>query len=417
MTDFLDSLRQPHALLLLRLVLGGLLLIAGVAKLSDRPGFYSAVVDYDVLPVSLARPFAFLMPIVEVTLGALLLLGLGTVPAAALAVPLFGSFSVAIGVNMLRGRHFDCHCFGSAHSDRVAWPALLRSFILAGAALFVALGASRFGALDAALFGSTGDLPPVSDVIPIVFAAFVVIDVLFLTPEFFAIRAAFRERQAGSARHGHASQGRETGMSGAWLASYVVLWAVVLFQGVVIFVVLRQLGIIYLGTAQGVARDGIAAGQRAPDFTLPDLAGRLVSLADFRGRSLLLVFGSTSCAPCRGLVPDLNELARTREADLSALFLIRGELAEVRRFVDELDVQVPVALHSDEELPEKYKARVTPFAFVIDGEGIVRAKGLANNREHLDMLLRMAQDENKGRGRASRNGVAVEAPVAEEARR
>ena len=35
-----------------------------------------------------------------------------------------------------------------------------------------------------------------------------------------------------------------------------VLWAVVLFQGVVIFVLLRQLRIMYLGTAQGVARDG-----------------------------------------------------------------------------------------------------------------------------------------------------------------
>ena len=206
-------------------------------------------------------------------------------------------------------------------------------------------------------------------------------------------------------------------MSGAWLVSYIVLWAVVLFQGVVIFVLLRQLGIIYLGTAQGVARDGIAAGQRAPDFTLPNLAGGLVSLADFRGRSLLLVFGSTSCAPCRTLVPDLNEFARTRAGEFRALFLIRGEPDAARRFVDELDVQVPVALHNDEELPDKYKARVTPFAFVIDGEGIVRAKGLANNREHLDMLLKMASEALKRQPKAGRNGVAAETALAEEARR
>ncbi len=206
MTDFLDSLRQPHALLLLRLVLGALLLIAGVTKLTDRPAFYSAVSDYDVLPPAVARPFALLVPWLEAVLGALLLLGLGTVPAAALAVPLFGSFGIAIGVNILRGRHFDCHCFGSAHSDRIGWPALLRSLALAGAALYVAAGASRFGALDATFFGSTGDLPPVSDVIPTVFAAFVVIDVLFLLPEFAAIRAAFRERQAGYGSHRHAVQ-------------------------------------------------------------------------------------------------------------------------------------------------------------------------------------------------------------------
>jgi len=210
MTDFLDPLRQAHVLLLLRLVLGGLLLIAGVTKLTGRPAFYEAVADYDVLPSALARPFAYLMPLVEVTLGALLLLGLFTVPAAALALPLFGSFSIAIGVNMLRGRHFDCHCFGSTTGDRVGWPALLRSLLLVATALYVAAGASRFGSLDALLLGAPDNLPPVSEVIPIVFAAFVIIDVLFLAPEFAAIRTAFRERQAGHARDSHAAHARES---------------------------------------------------------------------------------------------------------------------------------------------------------------------------------------------------------------
>ena len=206
-------------------------------------------------------------------------------------------------------------------------------------------------------------------------------------------------------------------MSGVWLGSYIVLWGIVLFQGLVIFVLMRQLGIIYLGTAQGVARDGIAAGQRAPDFTLPDLAGGLRSLADSRGRSLLLVFGSTSCAPCRGLVPDLNAFAQTHAAQLDALFLIRGTPVETQRFVDELGVQVPVAVHNDEEIWDKYKTRVTPFAFLIDGEGVVRAKGLANNRSHLDTLLNAASEEPKGGSGASRNGVTLDVSLREEAHR
>jgi uncharacterized membrane protein YphA (DoxX/SURF4 family) len=200
MSEFLDTLRQAHVLLLLRLLLGGLLLIAGITKLIDRDAFRFAVADYDILPGSLARPFALLVPFAEVGLGALLLIGLFTVPAAALAIPLFASFSVAIGVNMLRGRHLDCHCFGSTTSDRVGPAALLRSTLLAFAALYVAIGASRFGGIDALIFGAEG-LPPVSEVIPIVFAAFVIVDVLFLLPEFVAIRDAFRQRQAGH-RHG-----------------------------------------------------------------------------------------------------------------------------------------------------------------------------------------------------------------------
>jgi methylamine dehydrogenase accessory protein MauD len=205
-------------------------------------------------------------------------------------------------------------------------------------------------------------------------------------------------------------------MSGPWLASYIVLWGVVLFQGAIIFVLLRQLGLMYMGSAQGVARDGLAAGERAPEFALPDLAGRLVSLADFRGRPLLLVFGSTTCAPCRGLIPDLNVFTRERAAELQVLYLSRSEPEETQRFVSELDVRVPVAIHSDHELPDKYKARVTPFAFVIDAEGVVQAKGLANNREHLEQLLRMAKQESERGARQGRNGTRAAQPDAQEAR-
>ena len=204
-------------------------------------------------------------------------------------------------------------------------------------------------------------------------------------------------------------------MSGAWLASYIALWAVVLFQGVVIFLLLRQLGVMYLGRAQGVAGDGLALGQRAPDFTVPDLEGRSVSLADFRGRPLLLIFGSPNCAPCRQLIPDLNLFAHERREELRVLFLSRGEMEESRRLAGELDVQVPVATHPDDALPDRYRARVTPFAFLIDGEGVIRAKGLTNNREHLELLLRMAGEQrSEAAGEASRNGAAAERPVAKE---
>lgn len=202
-------------------------------------------------------------------------------------------------------------------------------------------------------------------------------------------------------------------MSGPWLASYIALWAVVLFQGAVIFLLLRQLGVMYLGTAQGVARDGLPVGAKAPDFTVESMEGRSVSLADFRGLPLLLVFGSPNCRPCRQLVPDLNVFASEQREALSVLFLSRGEPEETRRFASEVDIQVPMASHPDESLPEAFKARVTPFAFLLDGEGVVQAKGLANNRSHLDMLLRSAAGE---RGETSRNGAAADEALATDER-
>ncbi|MCH7511424.1 MAG: DoxX family membrane protein [Chloroflexi bacterium] len=207
MTPLLDALDQHHAQLLLRLVLGGLLLLAGVTKLADRAGFRQAVAEYEILPERLQRPFATLLPWLETTLGVLLLLGLGTAIAASLATPLFLSFALAIGVNLLRGRDFDCHCFGSVQSEQIGWPALLRSTALVLAALVVAIGASPFGALDAVVLGSTDGLPPVAEVIPVVFLAAVVFDVLILLPETLAFRAIFaranRVRITGSGSNGH----------------------------------------------------------------------------------------------------------------------------------------------------------------------------------------------------------------------
>ena len=205
MSAVLDALDQPHTQLFLRLVVGGMLALAGVSKLADRASFRNAVADYEVLPLALERPFAALLPLAEVTLGALLLLGLGTTVTAALAAPLFLSFVIAIGMNLARGRDFDCHCFGSVHTDPIGAAAFLRSLALLVATLVVAVGTSRFGALDGALFGASG-LPPTSEVIPVVFLAAVVFDVLILLPETVAFRTVFsqiaRTRITGAA-HGH----------------------------------------------------------------------------------------------------------------------------------------------------------------------------------------------------------------------
>ncbi|MGB2695890.1 MAG: redoxin domain-containing protein [Dehalococcoidia bacterium] len=200
-------------------------------------------------------------------------------------------------------------------------------------------------------------------------------------------------------------------MSGPWLASYIALWAIVLIQGAVIFLILRQLGLMYLGTAQGVARDGLAVGKRAPQFTATGLAGETVALGDFQSAPLLLVFGSPNCSPCKNLIPHLNVFAAERADDLRVLFLSRGEVEDARRFASEHNIEVPVAAHPDDALPDRFQARVTPFGFVIGMDGLILAKGLVNTREHLDMLVHMAGEELRHNPEAGRNGAAVIDPA------
>src|SRR5581483_3682901 len=54
-------------------------------------------------------------------------------------------------------------------------------------------------------------------------------------------------------------------------------------------------------------------GRAAPDFTLPDLAGKPVRLAELRGKTAVLInFWATWCPPCREEMPTLERLSRSR---------------------------------------------------------------------------------------------------------
>src|SRR5215210_2450716 len=109
-------------------------------------------------------------------------------------------------------------------------------------------------------------------------------------------------------------------MEGIWLISYIVLWVLVLALGLLVLLLYRQLGIMYLGSAEGVSRDGLPPGTKAPDFSLEDQVGNAHRLADYRGRPAVVLFGSPHCSPCRILLPQLHDWAKAHP-DVAVLWL------------------------------------------------------------------------------------------------
>ena len=71
------------------------------------------------------------------------------------------------------------------------------------------------------------------------------------------------------------------------------------------------------------------AGGKAPDFTLPDLRGAVVSLHDFTGRVVMLYFWATWCAVCRQEMPKLEQLARDYQDRGLVLVGINDEEPEI----------------------------------------------------------------------------------------
>jgi putative oxidoreductase len=98
---------------LLRIVLGGLLVLAGALKLGDPTAFANEITNYRFFP-SLAPWLAATLPLVEVALGlALVAAPLGWRRAAALAtLALMAVFTVAVTQVVVRGINVDCGCFG-----------------------------------------------------------------------------------------------------------------------------------------------------------------------------------------------------------------------------------------------------------------------------------------------------------------
>jgi uncharacterized membrane protein YphA (DoxX/SURF4 family) len=122
-----------------RLGLAAVWFVSGWIKASDLNQTYIAVQAYDVLPAGVVSAVASAVPFVELALGLLLLLGLGTRLVAALSAVVLLAFIAAIAQAWARGLSIDCGCFGGggqvAPGQTAYLPEILRDLgfvVLAG---------------------------------------------------------------------------------------------------------------------------------------------------------------------------------------------------------------------------------------------------------------------------------------------
>jgi peroxiredoxin len=149
-------------------------------------------------------------------------------------------------------------------------------------------------------------------------------------------------------------------------------------------------------------RDGLKAGTAAPLFRLPRLDGGELSLDDFRGRKLLLVFSDPECGPCAEVAPALEEFHR-RACGIRVLMISRRDLEANRQKVVELGITFPVVLQRHWEVSLLYGMFATPIAYLIDERGVL-ASDVAVGTTAIEALMATADKPNSdGEG----NGVRV----------
>jgi len=117
---------------------------------------------------------------------------------------------------------------------------------------------------------------------------------------------------------------------------------------------------------------GFQVGERAPDFTLPSLDGKSLTLSELRGRPVLLNFWATWCAPCRVEMPwlvRLDEAYRAQGLQVIGIAVESGQKDEIAAFVRERGVQYEIVLGNSATLNEFGGVRFMPQSFFIDREG------------------------------------------------
>jgi methylamine dehydrogenase accessory protein MauD len=173
--------------------------------------------------------------------------------------------------------------------------------------------------------------------------------------------------------------------------SNATLWLVVIALGIALLAVIRQLGVLHERIAPVGAlmlAKGLNVGETAPRVEAQDLEGRSITLGPARAdeRATLIMFVSPTCPVCKTLLPILKSSLGQERDWLDIILASDGDIASQRDFVlthrlgsFPYIVSAPLGI--------AYQVSRLPFAVLIDAQGVLRARGIVNSREHLESLF------------------------------
>lgn len=149
-------------------------------------------------------------------------------------------------------------------------------------------------------------------------------------------------------------------------------------------------------------------GEAAPAFTLKDLDGTEHSLADFKGKIVVLEWFCPTCPysggksrnsiHTTGQVKSLLEGLKKVDEDVVYLAIDSStykmgmsadDLAKKdKELAEKLGIKTPILIDADTKVAKAYQAKTTPHCYVIDGDGVLRYMGAFSDQAETNYVLK-----------------------------
>jgi len=124
--------------------------------------------------------------------------------------------------------------------------------------------------------------------------------------------------------------------------------------------------------------DLVGVGSKAPEFHALDLAtARPVTLADYRGKVLLVNIWATWCEPCRAEMPAIERLHRLvtdTSFRIVSVSVDKADSGTVTAFAREFGLTFPILQDQSGAIQDEYQTTGVPESFVVDRQGVIVKK-------------------------------------------
>jgi len=118
-------------------------------------------------------------------------------------------------------------------------------------------------------------------------------------------------------------------------------------------------------------------GKPAPGFSLPNLDGTMVNLADYKGKVVLLNIWATWCPPCVEEMPSMEKLFQSLKGEgfeILAVSIDASGIKVVRPFMEKHKLSFPALVDPKGTIQTLYRTTGIPESIIIDKNGIVVEK-------------------------------------------